>query len=153
MDKHIQNDNNNPINQYPTKQEEKKQKFNDLLSDTLHELCKNYCDDNPFDYLDENTIEYLHEYTADQIHEELHENGFFHVEVIYYSKAMQYLTEHDTSLQESLEIAAEYGYNTENLNSELLASLLASRNKENNFYEYVYPKIADLILYHDYKNA
>ena len=66
---------------------------------------------------------------------------------------MEYLKEHDNSLNESLEIASEYGYNTENLNSELLASLLASRNKQQDFNEYVLPKIADLILLHDYKNA
>jgi hypothetical protein len=153
MDKHIANDPNNPINNYPTKQEEKEQKFKDLLSDTLHELCEKWCDDNPFDYLDDNTVEYLHEYTADQIEEELEDNGFFDVEMIYYSNAMQYLKEHDNSLHESMQIASEHGYNTQDLNSELLASLLASRNKREDFNEYVFPKIADLILLHDYKNA
>ena len=153
MDKHIQNDNNNPINQYPTKQEEKQQKFKDLLSDTLFELCEEYLEDNPFDYLSEDTQENLHELTADQIEQELEENGFFDVEIIYYAKAIDYLKEHDASLNESLEIASMYGYNTENLNSELLASLLASRNKRENFNAYVFPKIADLILYNDYKSA
>ena len=146
MDKHTQFDNNNPINQFPTKQEEKEQKFKDMLSDTLYELCEEYLEDNPFDYLSEDTQENLHEYTVYEILQELEDNGFFDVEIIYYSKAMQYLMEHDTSLSESLEIASMYGYNTENLNSELLASLLASRNKRENFNAYVFPKLEELII-------
>lgn len=45
-------------------------------------------------------------------------------EVVYYSKAMEYLTEHDVSLTESLRLAAELGYEPANINSELLATLL-----------------------------
>ena len=146
MDKHIQEDNNNPINNYPTKQEEKEQKFKDLLSDTLFELCDKWCEDNPFDYLSEDMQENLHEYTADQIRDELQDNGFFDVDIIYYNKAILYLMYHDNSLRESLEIARQYGFNTEDLNSELLATLLASRNKENNFYENVYSKLEQLII-------
>ena len=146
MDKHTQFDNNNPINQFPTRQEEKQQKFKDMLSDTLFELCEKYLNDNPFDYLSEDIQENLHEYTADQIEEELQDNGFFDVEIIYYANAIDYLKEHDTSLNESLEIAAEYGYITEDLNSELLASLLASRNKKEDFAKYVFPKLEQLII-------
>ena len=146
MDKHIQEDRNNPINQYPTKQEEKQKKFNDLLSDTLYELCEKYLNDNPFDYLSEDMKENLHEFTAYEIQEELQEYGFFDVEIIYYSKAMQYLKEHDNSLRESLELAAELGYQTENLNSELLASLHASTKKEDDFYKYVRPELEKLII-------
>ena len=43
---------------------------------------------------------------------------------------MEYLKENDPSLSESLEIAAELGYDFKNLNSEILASLLASRKEE-----------------------
>lgn len=146
MDKHTQEDNNNPINQFPTKQEEKEQKFKDLLSDTLFELCEKYLDDNPFNYIGEWMQENLHEFTADEIEEELQEYGFFDVEIIYYSKAMHYLMEHDNSLKESLNIAAELCYETQNLNSELLASLLASRNKKEDFAKYVFPKLEKLIL-------
>ena len=90
--------------------------------------------------------ENLHEFTAYEIQEELQEYGFFDVEIIYYSKAMQYLIKHDTSLRDSLELAAELGYQTENLNSELLASLHASRKKEDDFYKYVRPQLEKLIL-------
>lgn len=45
-------------------------------------------------------------------------------EVIYYHKAMEFLLEHDASLATSIELAHEYGYETEAINSELLATLL-----------------------------
>jgi len=45
-------------------------------------------------------------------------------EIIYYYEAMKYLIREDASLGQSLEIASEYGYNTDQLNSELLATLL-----------------------------
>lgn len=44
-------------------------------------------------------------------------------EVIYYHKAMEYLAEHDPSLQFSLEMAKDFGCELENINSELLATL------------------------------
>tara|TARA_R110000737_G_scaffold24416_1_gene43078 strand:+ start:503 stop:865 length:363 start_codon:yes stop_codon:yes gene_type:complete len=45
-------------------------------------------------------------------------------EIIYYSKAIEYLKENDNSLTRSLEIADEQGFEVANLNSELLATLL-----------------------------
>ena len=56
-------------------------------------------------------------------------------ECIYYSNAMKYLTEHDTSLNESLEIASEMGYEVEDLNSELLATLLMQRKELEALYD------------------
>tara|TARA_R110000823_G_scaffold310560_1_gene435528 strand:- start:1131 stop:1493 length:363 start_codon:yes stop_codon:yes gene_type:complete len=61
-------------------------------------------------------------------------NGFI-VEVIYYYKAIKYLQEFDASLNESLELAEELGYELNNINSELLASLLASKYNEDKFWE------------------
>lgn len=49
----------------------------------------------------------------------------FAEDVIYYSRAMNFLLEHDSSLHRSLELADEYGYTPGNLSSEILASLLA----------------------------
>ena len=49
-------------------------------------------------------------------------------DVIYYANAIEYLKENDQSLNESIEIAKEYGYELDSINSELLASLLQSRN-------------------------
>jgi len=56
-------------------------------------------------------------------------------EIIYYYEAMKYLSREDASLSQSLEIASEYGYTTENLNSELLATLLYQQNLTNQWYE------------------
>lgn len=65
----------------------------------------------------------------------LDEGGYFDIEIIYYDRAMEYLSENDRSLNESLEIANEMGYTPDNLNSEILASLLASRIERDKFYE------------------
>ena len=56
-------------------------------------------------------------------------------EIIYYYEAMKYLTREDASLSQSIEIASEFGYTTENLNSELLATLLYQQNLTNQWYE------------------
>ena len=71
----------------------------------------------------------------ESILEALQENGGFNVEIIFYSNAIKFLQENDASLKESLEIASEFGYSLDSLNSELLASLLASRQAEEEFYE------------------
>jgi len=49
------------------------------------------------------------------------------VQIIYYANAIDYLAKKDPSLSYSLEIAHEYGFETQSLNSELLASLLLQR--------------------------
>lgn len=64
----------------------------------------------------------------------LRDSNFFDVEVIYYRNAIEYLSENDSSLRESLEIAEEYGYKAGDLSSEILASLLKSRNFEDEFF-------------------
>ena len=71
----------------------------------------------------------------DEIRDQLQDKGIFNVDIIYYGSAMAYLTENDTSLKESLEIANEMGFELQNLSSETLASLLASRNLEVDFCE------------------
>lgn len=58
-------------------------------------------------------------------------------EIIYYSNAMEYLGENDPSLQDSLEIASEYWYTLDGLNSETLASILKSRNNLEEFDEFL----------------
>lgn len=45
-------------------------------------------------------------------------------EIIYNHTAIKFLAENDASLIASLEIASDLGYETKNLNSELLATLL-----------------------------
>ena len=56
-------------------------------------------------------------------------------EVIYYSVAMNYLIENDCSLQESLEEADACGFETNMLNSEILATLLLRKMLNENVYE------------------
>jgi phosphoglycolate phosphatase-like HAD superfamily hydrolase len=58
------------------------------------------------------------------------------IEVIYYHNAIEYLAENDASLVDSLGIAHEMGYTTENLNSELLATLLKQQNVSEKIEEY-----------------
>ena len=69
------------------------------------------------------------------IYDMISDNNGFDMEVIYYASAMEYLMENDSSLRESLEIAAEYGFELTSLSSEVLASLLKSRNVREEFNE------------------
>ena len=70
------------------------------------------------------------------IYNAIEENNGFDVEIVYYSNAIEYLKRNDNSLMESIEIALEYGYELKNINSELLASLLASQNSRELFNNY-----------------
>ena len=71
----------------------------------------------------------------DQITDILQGNNALSVDIIYYYNAMEYLSNNDTSLNESLQIASELSYKVENLNSEVLASLLASENNREEWAE------------------
>ena len=71
----------------------------------------------------------------DDLYEQLEDQGAFQQEVIYYYNAIEYLKENDASLQESMEIADEYGYAPRDINSELLASLLKSQKCREEFSE------------------
>ena len=84
-------------------------------------------------YVDIEEIDIENAYQS--IYEMIEEKNGFDVEIIYYSIAIEYLSNNDNSLCESLSIAAELGYSTENLDSEILASLLASQEVRNDFSE------------------
>lgn len=71
----------------------------------------------------------------DDLYNAIEENNGFEVEIIYYQTAMEYLMQNDCSLQYSLELAGDMGFTPENLNSEILASLLASQNIREEFTE------------------
>lgn len=85
------------------------------------------------DYVDIQDIDLNNAFES--IFDMLDEKDAFNIEIIYYYNAMEYLREHDNSLNQSLEIAQELGYKLTDLNSELLASLLASQNARDDFYE------------------
>lgn len=83
------------------------------------------------DYVDKYIFD--EDYTADDLYKAIIEDNGFDEEIIYFSNAMKYLSENDLSLRESLELAYDFGYETKDLNSEILASLLASEYNRNNF--------------------
>lgn len=81
---------------------------------------------NTLDYLCDLDINYILEDCEDI--EEVREAVIQMIqeeEIIYYSNAIEFLKEEDQSLRESLDLAQEYGYSIENINSELLATLLS----------------------------
>jgi len=87
-----------------------------------------------FDIMDYFQIEELEDINSyNDLHAMLLYEAAFDREIIYYHKAMKYLTEHDPSLYESMEMAAEFGFSLEKLNSELLATLLATRKTQEEF--------------------
>ncbi len=63
----------------------------------------------------------------DSLYEGIQEQITEH-EVIYYGVAMEYLSEHDSSLKESMGLAHDMGYSCQDVNSELLATLLQQQN-------------------------
>ena len=84
----------------------------------------------PYEYYDDLEDAKDFESYFEELEEATHQ-----IECIYYSNAMKYLTEHDNSLSESLEIASDMGYEVENLNSELLATLLMQRKELEALYD------------------
>lgn len=72
----------------------------------------------------------------DSIYDMIENNGGFNIEIIYYFNAMEYLSKNDPTLRVSIGIAAEYMEDFRGLNSELLASLLASQIVREEFCEY-----------------
>tara|TARA_R100001086_G_scaffold67436_5_gene31607 strand:- start:5031 stop:5411 length:381 start_codon:yes stop_codon:yes gene_type:complete len=82
--------------------------------------------------INEGDLEGLKSY--DDLYDYLDEKNLFWVDIIYYHEAMKYLMKNDPSLTESMEIANHSGYQfTNDLNSELLASLHATEKARENF--------------------
>lgn len=109
-----------------------------ITTETKYELLTTLIDDITGiylpDYMQDDELDYEVINNAYDLEQFLEEKGAFNIEIIYYSKAMEYLIENDISLRDSLEIASEYGYDLENLNSETLASLHASHTARNYFW-------------------
>ena len=104
------------------KEEEKQYEFNDFIF--------NYIDEDDLKNLDKNDLrDFLEDLNQDE--------GITRTEVIYFGNAIEYLKEYDDSLKESLEIASNYGYALENLNSEVLASLLKSQNNSIDYQDFI----------------
>jgi hypothetical protein len=105
------------------------------LKNKIEEFLKSLNIDNLeiMDYIDIEEIDLNNAFES--ICEQLDDSGSFNIEIIYYSNAIDYLSIYDMSLSESLSLAFDMGYTLENVNSEILASLLASQNVKNDFYE------------------
>lgn len=58
-------------------------------------------------------------------------------EIIYYSDAIEYLKQNDPSLRQSLELASDLWFETKDINSEVLASLLATEENKEKFNKFV----------------
>jgi hypothetical protein len=74
----------------------------------------------------------------------LSDSDCFNIEIIYYHRAMEFLMRYDGSLKDSLRIAEDFGIELSDLNSETLASLLASQMIHEEFYEH-YKELENLI--------
>ena len=109
-------------------------KFNNggNIMDKKLELAKSLSSqvDIDFEYLDWDEIN-----SFDDLYEQLDNNDMLNEEIIYYGSAMDYLRQNDPSLKESLELAGQFGYTPENLNSEILASILATENLRDDVYK------------------
>ena len=105
------------------------------LKTQIEEFLKSLNIDNLeiMDYVDIEDIDLNNAFES--IYEMLDEKIAFNIEIIYHYNAMEYLKEHDNSLIESLTLAEELGYKISDCNSELLASILATENARNDFYE------------------
>lgn len=90
---------------------------NEILTELLKDnyLLNDYldCDNLLHDEID--NVDEFSEIVQDRINE---------TDVIYYSEAMKLLSGNDPSLTISLTLASNFGYNTIDLNSEALATLL-----------------------------
>ncbi len=112
--------------QTETKQETKFDKLTTLIEDWTEIYLP--------DYLNEDEFDEINIWTSDDIETILEDNGAFYIEIIYYSRAIKYLSENDASLTSSIELAIDMGFNLENINSETLASLHASQKVREYFY-------------------
>ena len=88
------------------------------------------------DFIDIDSIELSESDAFDSIYEMIADNNGFDIDIIYYTNAMEYLSKNDNSLKESLNLAYELGYTIENINSELLASILATDKVREDFCEF-----------------
>lgn len=117
----------------------------------LHKAVESLLNDNKqfdflsvYDFIDsdcttpDKDVDSLCEYLQERINEQ---------EIIYYTTAIDYLKENDPSLMDSLELADEYGFKLEDLNSEKLATMLYQQNLNNESYSFA-EKLAEIFEEH-----
>lgn len=106
----------------------KKQTKLQRLKNFLTELNKNNCKEIDLAYYADEDQE-----SFEDLRDAIESSGGFDIEIIYYGSAMEYLSNNDSSLKESLGLAADMGFDVKSLNSETLASLLATQNEREEF--------------------
>jgi len=117
-----------------TQTENKTQTKQEKQIDDLIKLFEDYAEDIDIDsILHYNDIEDIND--SDDLLELIEDNNGFDIDIIYYSKAIKYLSEHDSSLRSSIDIAIDMGFDLENINSETLASLHASQKAREDFWD------------------
>lgn len=104
-----------------------------LQLEALNALLKNSVDSSDYlvNVIETEDLEYINDF--DSLYSYLLDVCFFETEYIYYHSAATYLLENDPSFNESMSIAEEFGYSVDNINSCLLATLLATRKNEEDF--------------------
>ena len=103
--------------------------MNKITKELIDEIYKNTNID--LDYINIDEVS-----SFDELVDELENNNAFDNEVIGYYLATEYLLQNDPSLKNSLELASEYGYNIDNIGSELLATLLINQEYRSEFENY-----------------
>lgn len=102
---------------------EKEYDFNDLIMNYLNEIDLKDCKDA--------------DWLRDLLEKANEECGLTDAEIIYYASAMDFLRENDPSLRDSLELARDMGYTIDNINSELLASILKSDMNKDDYIKFI----------------
>ena len=118
-----------------TQTENKTQTKQEKQIDDLIKLFEDYAEDIDIDYI-LNYYEIGEDINdSDDLLELIEDNNGFNIDIIYYSKAIKYLSEHDASLRSSIEMAIDMGFDLENISSETLASLHASQKAREDFHD------------------
>ena len=118
------------MNTHTETQTKQEKQIEDLIK-----LFEDYTEDIDIDYM-LNGYEIGEDIVnSDDLLEIIEDNNGFDIDIIYYSKAIKYLSENDASLSESIDLAVDMGCSLENINSELLASLHASQKAREDFYD------------------
>lgn len=121
--------------------DEMRKKIDKILSS--YDLC--FCIPNYWDYEREDE-DWLHSdpvWFCERLESDLND-WIREQEIIYYSKAIEYLADNDPSLNRAMELANEFWYETKDLNSELLATLVYQDDLQSNLPECI-KEIEDLL--------
>ena len=113
-----------------------KNQTNQTVAEQIETKLINLFDKNNLDIDVSYFLKYADEISNfDELQEFLQNENALDVEIIYYHKAIKYLSDNDPTLCDSIALACELCCNMEKLNSEFLASILATEHLRVQFYE------------------